>query len=83
MVGLFQFNNGDRVQSSVIGFEGVVNGRADYLYGCNRYFIAPAVDEGGNPRDGYWFDEGDIILVEAKFLRGDSPAKFAIQKEHK
>lgn len=75
MVGLFLFNNGDKVQTLVSEFEGVITGRTDYLNGGNRYFLTPLVDENGNMRDGYWFEEGDIVLIKAEVLKGDSPVR--------
>lgn len=80
MVGLFRFDNGDKVRTLVAGFEGIVTGRTDYIHGGNRYFTTPFVDDDGNPRDGYWFEEGDLVVLEKNFLERDTPLMLSIQK---
>jgi len=78
MVGLFQFNNGDKVRALITGFEGIIDGRSDYLHDTSRYFIVPPVDAMGQLQSGNWFLEGDIVLVKARFLKSTSHVKLQL-----
>lgn len=46
----------------------MVTARSEHLNGCNRYWVAPPVDKDGKMCDGAWFDEGEIVVVEAPTL---------------
>ncbi len=51
-------NLGDKAQDTISGFEGIVTGRAEYLYGCVRVLIEPeGLTENGSPQEAQWFDE--------------------------
>ena len=64
---------GQRARDKVTGWEGVLTGRATYLYGCTQYVItATELDKDGKLRDGEWFDEGRIELLSEK--QGIDPA---------
>ncbi len=57
---------GDNVRDVIAGFEGVVTGRAEYLYGCVQVFVSPRkLDKEGKLLDGVWFDEGRVEVVES------------------
>lgn len=58
-------NFGKLVRDKVTGFEGVVIGRCDYLYGCSQYGIVPKVDKDGKTGEVHWFDAGRIEVVGA------------------
>ena len=46
----------------VTGFEGIVVGKADYLYGCHQYALTPkAVDGKTQPTE--WFDAGRVKRI--------------------
>lgn len=56
---------GDRVRDRITGFEGVVIGITDYLYGCRRPIVQPQGMHEGKPKEAQSFDEPQLALVEA------------------
>ena len=50
-------------RDKVTGFAGIVVGRAEYLYGCLQYAIAPPVGADGKIGDTHWFDEGRVEVT--------------------
>ena len=62
---MFKFNFGDRVREEVTGFTGIVTRRLESASGNREYDVIPTCDEGGGTREGYWFDENRLVLVEA------------------
>ena len=57
---------GMTVKDRINGFEGVVTGRAEYLYGCIQVFVAPTkLAEGGKYPEGQWLDEGRVQAFSA------------------
>ena len=55
---------GQKAKDIVTGFEGIVIGRAEYLYGCAQFgLMPPAVD--GKIGSTEWFDEGRIQAIGA------------------
>ena len=69
----FTLDNGDTVKSNISGFKGIITSRSDHINGCNRYYVAPMVDKTGKLPDGYWFDENELIVLEAKTVsRGNT-----------
>lgn len=54
---------GKRAKDKITGFEGILTGRCQYLYGCDQYLITPPVDKSGAKPDGSWIDEGRIEIV--------------------
>lgn len=77
----FKLNNGEKVKSSISGFQGLITARADHLNGCNRYWVQPPVDKDGKMQEGMWFDEGELERVAVAELsrtnndRGGFPSK--------
>ncbi|HEX7125031.1 MAG TPA: hypothetical protein VF406_04540 [Thermodesulfobacteriota bacterium] len=73
---------GVAVKDKITGFRGIVTGRAQYITGCDQYLVTPHADEKGDLKDGRWFDEqrldvldGDpIILDNSKGTGADLPA---------
>ncbi len=67
---------GKRVRDKITGFEGILTGKAEYLYGCIQCCIVPAAKDG-KIEDAHWFDEGRIELVGpgilAEEVTGDKP----------
>jgi len=56
---------GNIVRDTITGFQGIMIGRTDWLYGCSRIGIEPTdLDKDGKPRDPAWFDEQRIVTVE-------------------
>lgn len=60
----FVLEHGDKVRDQLSGFEGVISGRADYITGCNQYLVSQPVDKDGKHREGRWFDEQRLELVQ-------------------
>lgn len=56
---------GVKAKDKITGFEGVVTGHADYLTGCDQYLVQPPVGEKGDARDGRWFDEQRLEVLDA------------------
>lgn len=53
---------GKKAKDKVTGFEGIIIGRAEYLFGCAQYgIVAPAKD--GVTKGAEWFDEGRIEVT--------------------
>jgi hypothetical protein len=68
---------GKKGKDKITGFEGIITGRAQYLYGCDQYGITPAVDKEGKTKDTQWFDEGRIEIIgmgiTAQAVKADKP----------
>lgn len=60
---------GKRAQDRVTGFQGIITGRCEYLYGCTQYCIVPDVDKDGQMKEGHWFDEGRVELIEGRSVK--------------
>ena len=58
-------NLGDKVKDRVSGFCGVAVGKHDYLQGCTRITVQPAVDDNGKLPDTGTFDEPLLDVVVA------------------
>ncbi len=54
---------GQKAKDKVTGFQGILVGRAEYLFGCTQYCMCPTVDSDGKVRDSQWFDEGRIEVI--------------------
>jgi len=49
---------GSKVKDTISGFEGIVVGRAEYLYGCVQILVQPeGLKEDGQPVASRWMDE--------------------------
>lgn len=77
----FLIELGSEVESNISGFKGFTTSRAEHLNGCNRYWVAPKIDKDGKLPEGYWFDEGELIVIKESKLkkqnedRGGFPSK--------
>ena len=58
-------NLGKIGKDKITGFEGVIVGKATYLFGCHQYALAPQTwnKETGKRPETEWFDEGRISIV--------------------
>lgn len=52
------------VRDKVTGLVGVAESRAEYMYGCDRYYVQPRVNKDGKVPDGYMVDAPQLDLVE-------------------
>jgi len=68
-------NLGDKVKDRINGFEGIVTGRTEYLYGCIRVLVDPTdLDKDGKPREMQWLDEDRVELVVADVVAAPASA---------
>ena len=65
----FTIELGAVVESNINKFKGMVTSRSEHLNGCNRYWVSPPIDKDGKLADGYWFDEGELVVREAPTLK--------------
>jgi len=57
-------NLGDKVKDRINGFQGIVTGRAEYLYGCVQVVISPdRLGKDGDYLEGKWVDEDRVEVV--------------------
>ena len=62
----FKFELGVEGKSNISGYKGLLTSRAQHVNGCDRYWLVPKVGKDGKMQDGYWFDEGEIIIISKK-----------------
>jgi hypothetical protein len=55
-------NLGQKAKDKITGFEGILTGRAQYLFGCDQYCTAPPAKDG-KIGESQWFDEGRIEIT--------------------
>ena len=53
---------GQKGRDKVTGFEGIIAGHADYLYGCDQYMLTPKSTDG-KAAESCWFDDGRIEVI--------------------
>jgi hypothetical protein len=55
---------GDRVRDRITGYQGIVIGITDWLYGCRRPFVQPeSLDKDGSIVKSESFDEDQLEIV--------------------
>lgn len=76
---MFKHKLGKEAKDKITGFKGILIGRAEHLFGCHTYGIAPQnYDADKNKRgDTEWFDEGRIEIIGA----GISPESVKVEKD--
>lgn len=57
-------NFGKTAIDKVTGFKGIIVAKTIYMYGCSQYCLMPKVDADGKRREGEWFDEGRLDILE-------------------
>lgn len=67
---------GQKGKDKITGFEGIITGRAQYLYGCIQYCITPKI-KADVIKDSQWFDEGRIEITG----KGIEPKEVTIEDE--
>jgi len=55
---------GDRVKDTLTGFEGILVGKTEWLYGCIRVSIEPTELKDGKRIEPDWFDEQRVVRVK-------------------
>lgn len=73
----FKHELGAKVRDRVTGYEGIVSGRHEYLYGCRRYTVQSQEKKDGKPVDPIGFDEDALeVLIPGNSLSAPHvPAK--------
>lgn len=54
---------GKKGKDKITGLEGIITGRATYLYGCDQYCLVPKSKDGAIS-EGAWFDEGRLEVID-------------------
>jgi len=62
-------NLGDKVKDRISRLVGIATGRTEYLYGCVRIIVTPEEVKDGKAVEGGWFDEDQLVVVEAEAVR--------------
>lgn len=55
---------GKKGRDKVTQFEGTITAKCSYMYGCDQLLLTPTIDNDGKKRDGEWFDEGRVEVLE-------------------
>jgi len=66
---------GVKAKDKVSGFAGIVIGAAQYLTGCNQLCIKSQELHNGEPIDGQWFDEGQVVYIGTGVNKGEVKSK--------
>lgn len=74
----FKHELGKKAKDKITGFEGIIIGRAEHLFGCCTYGLAPQVYDNEKSKRGEteWFDEGRIEIVS----EGINPQEVTVEK---
>ena len=69
-------NLGKQARDKVTGFDGIIVGKINYLFGCGQYGIAPKSSDG-KVNETNWFDEGRIEItgdgISANDVQAEKP----------
>jgi hypothetical protein len=60
-----RINLGDKAACTITGFTGICVARTEWISGCTRVTLQPAVDKDGKVPDGQTFDEPMLKVVKA------------------
>lgn len=64
-------NLGDKVKDTVSGFIGIVVSEHNYLNGCKRVTVQPAIDKDKKLPESQTFDEPQLkVLIKEKVKEG-------------
>lgn len=55
----FKFEMGHKAKDMVTGFKGIITARAQYITGCDQYFLQPEMKKD-HLADGKWYDENRL-----------------------
>ncbi len=65
---------GDLVRDRISGYEGIVIGITDWLYGCRRPMVQATALKDGKPVDAQSFDEPQLEIVKRAVIAAPSVA---------
>lgn len=60
---------GDKVRDEVTGFEGIVLGKSEFLYGCTRVGVQPKLGSDGKIIEASWFDEPQLKVIKKAVIK--------------
>lgn len=60
---MFKIELGKEGKDKITGVKGIIVARAEHLFGCNTYGVAPQALDNGKRLDTEWFDEGRIEVI--------------------
>ena len=67
---------GKKAKDKVTGLEGIITGRANYIYGCDQLLLMPTSTDG-KAAEGAWFDVGRVEVIgegiSPESVRADKP----------
>lgn len=78
-MSIFKHELGKQAKDKITNFEGILVARAEHLFGCNTYGIAPQSfdKEKAKRGDTEWFDEGRLEIIgegiSADEVKADKP----------
>jgi hypothetical protein len=67
---------GKKGKDKISGLEGIITGRATYMYGCDQYCIVPLAKDNA-PSEGFWYDEGRIEVID----EGIKPEEVQVERK--
>ena len=79
----FKIEIGVKGKSNISGFIGIITARSQCLNGCDRYFINPKAKKDGTLPDGYWFDEGEIVVMKSSKIEPQNQDKGGLHSKLK
>ena len=65
---------GKKAKDIVTGFEGILVGKASYIYGCDQYCVVPPAKDG-KLEDSKWFDDGRLRIIGEGILAEEVQVK--------
>jgi len=68
-------NLGKEAKDKITGFDGIIIGKINYLFGCSQYGISPKCVDG-KVNGTEWFDEGRVEVIG----NGIAPKEVKVEK---
>jgi len=65
---------GNTVRDTITGYEGVVFGITNYLFGCKRVGIQGKIDKEGKVPELHWFDEPSLQVLKSEKNKKSEPS---------
>jgi hypothetical protein len=63
---MFKIDLGSTVKDKISGYQGLVIGRAEWLYGCRTYTVkSQTLTKEGKPTDSIACDEDQLLVIKA------------------
>lgn len=72
---MFKHEIGKEAKDLVTGFKGIINVRAQYFTGCNRYGLISKIGKDGKIPETQWFDENQLEIIGKGVVIEQTPAQ--------